>query len=226
MSDKNILIVEGEQDKRFINEFIKREDLNFSLKVLVATAKDFDSNNSNSKQGAMRTLETLAKQLDDGTYNRLGIIVDMDYPNGEKKPVQQFTFEQIKKALLTTGFETLSSALQHTGTFFSNPDFENNIGVWVMPNNIDEGYLEVWIEKVIKAECRSHYQTVERFIASFDNNQFKINNLTKAKVYTWLATQPKPSQDSCIALNHSLNLVDTNSTLYQNFKAWLIATFN
>ena len=150
----------------------------------------------------------------------------MDYIQQSRIPIQQRTFEQVCNVLDSADFKTASIAFEDEGTFFSNPDFSNPIGVWVMPNNSDEGYLEVWIEKVMSSACTDHYEAVKNFINSFDKNHFKDHNLTKARVYTWLATQPKPAQDSCICLNSSLNLIDTNSQFYKNFKDWLIKTFN
>lgn len=228
MNIKNILIVEGEQDKRFFDKFIASVNPSLSRKVevKVATSKDLDSNGTNTQQGVLRTLGTLSKQLDDGTYHRLGMIIDMDYIQQGKVPIQKRTFEQVCNVLDSADFKTESIAFENEGTFFSNPDFSNPIGVWVMPNNSDEGYLEVWIERIMSSECTDHYEAVKIFVNSFDENHFKGHNLTKARIYTWLATQPKPAQDSCICLNSNLNLIDINSPFYQNFKAWLIATFN
>ena len=74
MNKKSILIVEGEQDKRFFEKFIKsiNPSLSQKVEVKVATSKELDSNGTNTQQGVLRTLGTLSKQLDDGTYHRLG----------------------------------------------------------------------------------------------------------------------------------------------------------
>mgnify|MGYP000681013926 FL=1 len=92
-----------------------------------------------------------------------------------------------------------------------------------MPNNQDEGYLETWIKMTMPTNEQNHFGQIENFIHSLGTSHFKnpTTSLDKARIYTWLATQSKPTQD----LSKALALADPNTATYQNFKNWLITTF-
>ena len=222
----NLLIVEGESDKNFTQEFLYHEKLDISVDIQIATAPEIDSNiRHTSKQAVLHSLATVIKQLNDGRYDCIGILIDMDYQDSPNQNIKQQNIAQLSQALNKHDFTLTQQAIDEQGLFFVNPDFDNPIGVWLMPNNDDEGYLETWIEHCIKDTQASHFEKVENFIASFDDNHFKHNVISKAKVYTWLAIQPKPRQDFGYCLSPKSDLLDKDSQSYQNFKLWIMATF-
>lgn len=222
----NLLIVEGIGDKDFIQNFLSYEGLNIDLDVRIVTAPEIDSDITHTtKQGVLNALNTVVKQLNDGRYERIGVLIDMDFRHSGSTLIKQLNIQQLATKLSQHGFVQTIQPSDAQGLFFANEDFDHPIGVWLMPDNENEGYLEHWIENSALKTAENHFYTAEQFIGSFDNARFKPHTITKAKIYTWLAIQSKPSQDLSRFLSPKYNLLDKQSTSYQNFKHWLITTF-
>ena len=222
MDNKKLLIVEADSDKQFIDRFLKKEQIKLGLNIKVVTPKDINPNQHYTTQGGVfNELSLILKQFADGEITQLGILIDMDYRLDKPLPIKEFTLNRLSYILSAEKFEIAQDTAQ--GIFFKSEDFDNPIGVWLMPNNQDEGYLETWVKMAMSADQQSHFTQIENFIQSLGTNHFK--NLTtamdKARIYTWLATQSKPTQD----LSKALALADPNTATYQNFKNWLITTF-
>lgn len=224
---KHLLIVEGTSDKDFIQNFLNYEGVNIDLDVRIVTAPEIDSDITHTtKQGVLNALDTVVKQLNDGRYERIGVLIDMDFRHSSTTPIKQLNIQQLATKLSQHGFVQTIQSSDAQGLFFANTDFNHPIGVWLMPDNENEGYLEHWIEKSAIKTAENHFYTAEQFIDSFDNTHFKPHTLAKAKIYTWLAIQPKPSQDLSRCLSPKYGLLDKQSISYQNFKHWLMVTFN
>ncbi len=221
-----LLIVEGEADKAFMTALLQKENLSDDLQIRVATPTDIDQEQRTTKQSVIQVIETAIKQLNDGKYTHIGILVDMDYQLEDKLPANLRSLQQFDDCLEKHGFRREERQNQETskGFQYTNDDFEHPIGLWLMPNNHDEGYLEVWLERCLSEETTaSHFNKVKAFIAEFGDDHFKHNE-TKAKIYTLLATQRKPSQTLSTFLRHQA-LIDIESEPYQSFKNWLLDTF-
>lgn len=215
------LIVEAESDKSFIQAFLRHEKLNLQLNIDVATPQDFEPTAYTTKQAVFQQLPRLVKLLETGQVSHIGILVDMDFTN--KTDIKTQNLRQISERLNPLGFHQRHQQNNNSGFYFENSDYDNPIGVWLMPNNQDEGYLESWVKMAMSSDQQSHFTQVENFIQSLGTSHFKnpMTAIDKAHIYTWLATQQKPTQD----LSKSLELIEQNNAIYQNFKNWLISTF-
>lgn len=223
---KNLLIVEGMADRDFIQTFLDYEGLDIELDVHVATAPDVDSAISHTtKQGVFNALNAVVKQLNDGRYERIGILIDMDFRHSGTIPIKQLNLQQLATKLSQHDFIQTVQPSDDRGIFFENVDFNHPIGIWLMPDNENEGYLEHWIENSIKNKEDNHFNSAEQFITSFSAAHFKPHSITKAKIYTWLAIQPKPCLNLSRCLAAKYDLLDKNAPSYQNFRAWLVTTF-
>lgn len=222
MDNKKLLIVEADSDKQFIDKFLKKENLKLGLNIKVVTPKDVNPNQRYTTQGGVfNELPLILKQLADGEITQLGILIDMDYRLDKSLPIKEFTLNRLSQILGAEKF--VISKDNEQGIFYTSEDFDNSIGVWLMPNNQDEGYLETWIKMTISADEQNHLEKIENFIHNLGANHFNnpTTALDKARIYTWLATQSKPSQD----LAKSLDKLDKDNFIYQNFKNWLITIF-
>ncbi|WP_410429812.1 DUF3226 domain-containing protein, partial [Metabacillus litoralis] len=168
----------------------------------------------------MQQLPRLVKLLETGQVSHIGILVDMDFT--DKTDIKTQNLRQISERLNPLGFYQFPQQNDELGIYFENLDYDNPIGVWLMPNNQDEGYLETWIKMTMPTNEQNHFGQIENFIHSLGTSHFKnpTTSLDKARIYTWLATQSKPTQD----LSKALALADPNTATYQNFKNWLITT--
>ncbi len=215
------LIVEAESDKSFIQAFLRHEKLNLQLNIDVATPQDFEPTAYTTKQAVFQQLPSLVKLLETGPVSHIGILVDMDFTN--KTDIKIQNLRQISERLNPLGFHQRQQENDDLGFFFENLDYDNPIGVWLMPNNQDEGYLETWVKMAMSSDQQSHFTQIENFIQSLGTSHFKnpVTAMDKARIFTWLSTQTKPTQD----LSKSLELIAANNPVYQNFKHWLVTTF-
>ena len=215
------LIVEAESDKSFIQAFLRHEKLNLQLNIDVATPQDFESTAYTTKQAVFQQLPRLVKLLETGQVSHIGILVDMDFTN--KTDIKTQNLRQISERLNPLGFHQRQQQNNNSGFYFENSDYDNPIGVWLMPNNQDEGYLETWVKMAMSSDQQSHFTQIENFIQSLGTSHFKnpVTAMDKARIFTWLSTQTKPTQD----LSKSLELIAANNPVYQNFKHWLVTTF-
>ena len=215
------LIVEAESDKLFIQTFLRHENLNLQLNIDVATPQDLEPTAYTTKQAVLQQLPRLVKLLETGQVSHIGILVDMDFT--DKTDIKTQNLRQISERLNPLGFYQFPQQNDELGIYFENLDYDNPIGVWLMPNNQDEGYLETWIKMTMPTNEQNHFGQIENFIHSLGTSHFKnpTTSLDKARIYTWLATQSKPTQD----LSKALALADPHTATYHNFKNWLITTF-
>ncbi len=215
------LIVEAESDKSFIQAFLRHEKLNLQLNIDVATPQDFESTTYTTKQAVFQQLPRLVKLLETGQVSHIGILVDMDFT--DKTDIKSQNLRQISERLNPLGFHQRQQQNNNSGFYFENSDYDNPIGVWLMPNNQDEGYLETWVKMAMSSDQQSHFTQIENFIQSLGTSHFKnpVTAMDKARIFTWLSTQTKPTQD----LSKSLELIAAKNPVYQNFKHWLVTTF-
>lgn len=215
------LIVEAESDKSFIQAFLRHEKLNLQLNIDVATPQDFESTTYTTKQAVFQQLPRLVKLLETGQVSHIGILVDMDFT--DKTDIKSQNLQQISERLNPLGFHQRQQQNNNSGFYFENSDYDNPIGVWLMPNNQNEGYLETWVKMAMSSDQQSHFTQIENFIQSLGTSHFKnpVIAMDKARIFTWLSTQTKPTQD----LSKSLELIAAKNPVYQNFKHWLVTTF-
>ena len=217
----NILIVEGEGDRSCLEQLCRT--LNISPDIfLPASPKDLLDDGYDSKQGVYIALEDrleLLKQAD-SPLKRLAIIVDADqtqHGQGYSK-----TFDEVSRRLQAFDYHLDSQAsTQANGLVFSHQDEGfNPIGVWIMPNNQQDGAIESWISNCIsntEQPLFSHAKSVVNTVSTTFNRTFTGNKKSKADIATWLAWQKSPN----IGLYTAVNLLDSQSPEYNNLVAWL-----
>jgi len=219
----NLLIVEGEVDKKFIKRLCNQHGMSL-VHVFPATPEDLlDDGCGNGKSGVYQALEDFLPNLADASkpLKRLAIIVDAD----QAKDGQSFhtTFDTITQRLKAFDYHFDNQASNDSsGLIFRHSDAGfNPIGVWIMPNNQHDGAIESWIAACIdpvKCDLFPHAQTV---IQTLPNRTFEGNKKAKAEVATWLAWQRSPS----IGLYAAVGLLDSQSSEYKNLVTWLNYVF-
>jgi hypothetical protein len=93
------------------------------------------------------------------------------------------------------GFDT-PEQIPSGGLVVSNS--EKRLGLWIMPDNRSEGYLETFLRRLVPAQSRALW---EHAVASTDaaandplRAPFKKQDTGKAYFYTWLAWQDSPGR--------------------------------
>lgn len=221
MSQENLLLVEGNADRDFFDMLCSA--LSISPKIQVAPPKDLGGK-YNTKQGVLNYLKTiLLPQLNDGRVQRLAIVVDADYAESHGLGVAG-TLKQIKEIVEPFGFELPENASHQNGFFFKNSDGLPDFGVWIMPNNKEDGMLEDWVKSCITQTEQDLFHHAEKTVADLSTHglqKFKPIHITKTQVATWLAWQSLPKYSVDRVLDKNDLLIDKNSMLYQNLANWL-----
>lgn len=212
-STERILLVEGEADRAFFEQICKILVLNTSVKV--APPKGL-SGTHNTKEGVFNYLPTLLDQLADGTTTCLAVVVDADSEaNGGGYAL---AVSRVNKIVESYGFVLSTDTTR--GVIFQHNDGLADFGLWVMPNNADEGMLEDWIKQSIHPDEQGLFAHAEAVVAALPQPpKFKLIHRSKAEVYTWLAWQKQPGHGTYRAVEDGL--IDTSGVYCHNLTAWL-----
>lgn len=212
MSER-ILLVEGESDKSFFEEICKTLGLHASVKV--AKPKDIGGSH-NTKEGVFNILPIFLKQLGDATVTHLAVVVDADSDaNGGGC---QRTIDRVVNIVKPYGF-TLVPDHSVAGVIFQHDDGLADFGLWVMPNNCDEGMLEDWIKECIHSNEQQLFKHAEEVVGELSAPKFEPIHRSKAEVATWMAWQKPPGHGLYRAVEDQL--IDMKSELFEKLSVWL-----
>ena len=219
MSQKNILLVEGDADRGFFEALLQR--WRFPVKAVdVCTPRDA-GRHKNSKQAAFDVIQkTYLPQLADGQIGRLAVVVDADraeHGDGHVRTLQ-------KLADMLKSFNYAAQQSSAPGLIFQHGDGLADIGAWVMPDNAGDGMLEDWIKRSIhprEAGLMNHVRSAIDQIPG--GHKFKPLRRSKAEVATWLAWQENPDHGLWQAAE--ADLLNESAPLLSGFKDWLGRVF-
>lgn len=211
-----ILLVEGESDRAFF-ELICRS-IGLQNSVTVAAPKGL-AGTFNTKEGVIKYLPTLLKQLGDGSVVRLGVVVDADSPpNGGFAQV----LDRISDIVQLQGFQPVVAAAN--GLIFRSDDGLADFGLWVMPENASNGMLEDWIKQCLHSDEQVLFGHAVAVVGSLPSPpKFSPTSRSKAEVATWLAWQKQPGHGLYRAVQDGL--IDTANPQYVALVAWLAHVF-
>jgi hypothetical protein len=209
---EHILLVEGESDKSFLEEICKTLGLDANVKV--ALPRD-SGRFHNGKEGVFNLLPDLLNQLDDAQITRLAVVVDADSTvNGGG---YQHAIDKVTETVKLHGFTLASNPVG--GVLFQNDDGLADFGLWVMPNNSDEGMLEDWIKSCVHPDEHELFTHAKTVVDTLPQTKFKPIHISKAEVATWMAWQKQPGHGIYRAVEDQL--IDTNSALFKELCDWL-----
>ncbi len=219
---KQKLIVEGHNDILVISHLLLAKRLRISgYEDKVRYEKELVSI-GNGKQGALKDLKLALKT---GELDRIGLIVDAD--SETENPVLD-TWRSVSHILRQNGYQNIPTEPNPLGTIVQQ-EGKPQVGVWIMPNNVQAGYLEHFFEQLIDANdpyLLEATQITGGFIAQ-ERNRFQPVHLQKAKIRTWLAWQNDPESPMGLALRDypTLGYMSLEVPLLIAFLDWLKQTF-
>jgi len=211
MADRKLL-VEGDADRSFFEEVCKTLGLHDI--VTVAPPKDIGGTH-NSKEGVFNLLPNLLNQLGDAQITRLAVVVDAD--SEDNGGGYQRAIDRVTKIVESYGFTLRTNP--DGGVLFRHDDGLADFGLWVMPNNRDEGMLEDWIKSCVHPDENQLFAHAETVVNTLLITKFKSIHVSKAEVATWLAWQKQPGHGLYRAIEDQL--IDMNSALFEELSFWL-----
>lgn len=219
-SGSKVLLVEGETDRGFFEIFCRK--LGLSVDVQVATPRKLGAW-KDTKQAAFNILPDVLENLADAQVERLAVVVDADSEaNGGG---YERTLEQFADRVNVYGYSMREKAeVAQAGVFFQHDDGLNDVGLWIMPNNADEGMLEDWVSCSLKQEEQDLFDHAVETINNLPGPlRFKELHRAKAEVATWLAWQKRPGEGLYYAAE--ADLLDESSAAHKTLAAWLERSF-
>ncbi|MEI6068024.1 MAG: DUF3226 domain-containing protein [Methylococcaceae bacterium] len=207
-----VLLVEGETDQGFLIEVLKA--LNLQVDVKVAPPKELGGT-YNSKQGVFNYLPNLLKQLADGSLINLAVVIDADTaPDGG----YQRTYDLVNAIVEPIGYSLKADSI--SGLIFEHNDGLADFGLWIMPDNTQEGMLEDWLKECIHHNEQALFVHAQSVVEELPKPQkFKSIHRSKAEVATWLAWQKQPGHGLYRAVTDQL--LDSKKPLYSQMTTWL-----
>ena len=175
------LIVEGEQDKRFIPEFIEAKGIPWGETRDTAIV-DIEVYGGNQFIDS----DFIATELKASGLTNLGLIVDADDDCKSR-------WESIRNACLKP-IADFPEKFPETGLIHDTNGIK--FGVWIMPDNKQQGMLETFLAYMITDENELIWKYAQEVVKEAKNRgaAFKNTHFDKANIYTWLAWQNEPGR--------------------------------
>lgn len=218
---EKLLIVEGEEDQKFFAAASKSLALDGVKIHFHPGGKD----NALAAFIGRLTLATRASNL------KLGLVVDADFDGVSPSGGFSATRAQINRRLAQVGFSPLTSMPATSGMVSRKAALGGVVaGVWVMPNNCDDGQIEGFLISAISPSESPRFayasQIARAVVAGSHGGptyDVKKHHSKKAELGTWLAWSDPPR----ISLGGAVSrgLVDTSGAAFSPLAIWLRALF-
>ncbi len=149
----------------------------------------------------------------------LGVLVDADFVDVHAPEVSVARRYSQIRGLCKGLFPAFPETLPATGLILDNDDGKR-LGVWIMPDNASDGYLETFLRYLVPADLEpiwSHAQS-STTAAKALGAAFHNVHTSKANLRTYLAWQDPPGDSYGIALSKSV--LDPKSPHAAAFVSW------
>lgn len=215
---QRILIVEGEEDRKFFEA------------VLRSMGHADEVNIRHQPSGKSNAIAVFAARLDlltKSSNDRIGLAIDADAPTLNTSDGFTNTQRLVNEQLQNRRFGALTVAPGTSGSLArSNHLSDVCVGLWVMPDNRADGYLEDFANAVVAAPERSRHQFASNLSRAISEGShegppfaFKPHHLPKATVGAWLAWSDPPRMNLGTAV--SRGLLDMHHPMFCSLVAWL-----
>jgi len=202
------LLVEGSDDKHCVIHLVRRHGIDWDdphvLLPYVHGCGGFDS--------LVASLSVSAK-----SYGRLGVMVDANTDLHHR-------WLQVKDALARAGV-TLPGDPQSAGIVVPGMYADWRVGVWLMPDNQNQGQLEDFLCKLVPPcdKCWTYAGEAARRAREL-GAKFPDKSFSKANIHTWLAWQEPPGLPFGTAITAMYFGVDSPEAL--RFVRWFKQLFS
>ncbi len=193
------LILEGNEGY-VLSEILKLSDAQHPTGYL--SNEEYTKYFLKSVKGVSNVRKTLAQQINDPTITNVGIIVDANSKGTKAR------FDSIKSTLtqyLPT-VENWDYVASSPAGWVADVAPSFRVGLWVMPNNKDDGYFEHFLTELIAPEDESFLAAQEMLtsIQKSKNQRFPDLRAQKALLALFLAIQEEPGMSAVTALRKGL----------------------
>ncbi|MEB3283192.1 MAG: DUF3226 domain-containing protein [Lyngbya sp.] len=209
---KNLLLVEGEQDKRTIPYLIEANGVNWGTKNNPIVYIDVCGNDDKLIDPVL-----ISTELKASGRVALGIIVDAD-----DNPLGRW--ESIRNSCHRT-IPDLPKNIPETGLIHNTSD-GIKFGVWIMPDNQMRGMLETFLAYLVPDESEPLWKYAQEVAKQAKNKGalYKDVHCDKAYIYTWLGWQNPPGRPLHNAVMEKI--LNPEHLKAQTFVTWFKTLYN
>jgi len=176
-----------------------------------------DNTMPKSRKGENVSGPTIAKRLSTALLSSekgtVCVICDAESTGPQKQ------WDDIKEVLSNQGYPDLPDQCPPDG-YLGSRDELKRVGVWIMPNNLDNGMLEDFYLSAIPAN-NPELLLADPFVRSIMKPLFK-DKISKATLGVWLGIQKNPVSAG-VALKR--NWIEKDSGHFPPFLVWLARLF-
>lgn len=202
---KNILLVEGPDDKHVFHNLCGRHGLPQPDEII-------------PHGGYIALLDAIQTRIKESDVGALGVVIDADTDLSSR-------WTAVRDRLLKGGYEAPRD-MEKTGLVLLPPPgtLLPRVGVWIMPDNSLPGILEDFIRDLVPAGDQL-YEYAENCVAGIAPAQkrFRALDLPKVHIHTWLAWQDEPGKPLGQAITRGI--LDANTEKALVVVAWLKRLF-
>ncbi len=216
---QRILLVEGIYDFHLVRNLLRSHGFNCEETTkLPRTGRN--TIHIEPRDGLNILLDGLELFLRRGDLEQLGIVIDANQQLHSR-------WEQLKSRFLRAGSASLPNAFPLDGLDFvlsRPPQPDIHVGIWIMPDNLNQGYLEHFASQMIRQDdwLWDHAQGCVADIPE-TNRPFSPLRQRKAELHTWLAWQAEPGKPMGLAL--TFQYLDAQAPISQQFVNWASRLF-
>lgn len=209
----NTLYVEGATDQMFFCAFRKRffpepSKLPFAFDVKISEVKG---------SGIFQQINKSATLLSNQSGVRLAFVCDADQNYQDTYQKVLGLFKELPYGLV----HVVEEGLPDNAIIFKSNDYDAVLGVWIMPENQQNGALESFIKQSIASDNLLLDKAVE-VVKNVEPKLFDDNYQEKAELFTWMAWQKEPTR----SYGEVVAYLDANAMPVKHLIAWLKNTFD
>ncbi len=171
--------------------------------------------------GYSKVNAALGQLLIDTSVQNIGVIVDANNEGPQKR------WETLKSQLAHVfPHHLLSSIAPNANGIVVKEDGLPTVGIWIMPDNLANGYLEHFLAALISMEDKNyaHADKIIDDLMALDHCRFTQNKKQKALLHTWLSWQKEPGKPFGAAVQ--AGYFNINAPNVQPFLHWFSQTFS
>jgi hypothetical protein len=202
---KNLLVVEGEDDKFAVAELMgahinwPKDKAKAPVWIEVVGSAD-----------EILDVEYMTASLKQSGLVAMGVMLDADLKGAAR-------YNRLRRICLGE-FPGFPAQLPSTGLAVDNG--QKRLGVWIMPDNSSEGYLETFLKNLIPDQSGALWNLAKESVgaARTMGATCRDSQVDRANLYTWLAWQDPPGQSPGRALTKKI--LDPHSASAAGFVDW------
>ena len=214
MSDSLLVHVEGSDDLHAIMHLLRHHGIEAVQRNPKGNPPGVPT--LEPKGGKNGVLDGMTAAVMAGTDKIVGFVLDADTPLASR-------WEAVRGRLREAGVDTPATP-PTDGFIGESPKYRATVGVWLMPDNQQDGRLETFLQSLIdENDALINHAGQATCEAKRLGAKFSTPDLDKATLHTWLAWQEEPGRPYGTAIR--ARYFGADSPAARQFVAWFKRLF-